>query len=72
MKIIADQKRRVVLPKPAQPGDVFECVEAGDRYVLVRLAPLPANPPPVSEKPLPAAGFEGIDLEEPAFPSLAE
>jgi hypothetical protein len=34
MKLIADQKRRVVLPKPAEPGDVFEVIESGERLVL--------------------------------------
>lgn len=72
MKIVADQKRRVVLPKPAKPGDVFDCVVVGDRYVLVRLEPVSRRPPPVAAEPLPADLLEGIDLEAPAFPPLAE
>lgn len=72
MKLVADQKRRVVLPKPAQPGDVFECIEVGDRYVLVRLAPQPVSPPPVSDEPLPEGALEGVDLDQPAFAPLVE
>jgi hypothetical protein len=46
MILIADKKRRVVLPRPAEPGDAYECLATGDRLVLVRLKPVPAERPP--------------------------
>jgi len=70
MKVIADQKRRVVLPKPVEPGDVLEITESGDRLVLVRLPGSPALRPPVSPTPLNPSVLAGLDLDEPAFVSL--
>jgi hypothetical protein len=37
MTLIADGKKRVTLPKPARPGDAFDCVQEKDRFVLVKL-----------------------------------
>ena len=37
MTLIADGKKRVTLPKPARPGDAFDCVQEGGRFVLVKL-----------------------------------
>jgi hypothetical protein len=72
MILIADKKRRVVLPSPAKPGDVFECMERGDRFLLVRLRPLPQAKPPVAGQPLEPVSLEGIDLDEPAFVPLRD
>jgi len=72
MIVIADKKRRVVLPKPAQPGDVFECQERGDRFLLVRLKPAARSKPPVSKKPLKPAALKGVNLDEPAFAPLRD
>ena len=72
MKLVADQKRRVVLPKPAKPGDVFEVVESGDRLVLVKLARPKAICPPVSPVPVDPARLQGIDLDEPAFAPISD
>ncbi len=37
MTLIADGKKRVTLPKPVRPGDAFDCVQEGGRFVLVKL-----------------------------------
>jgi hypothetical protein len=67
MKVIADQKRRVVLPKPAEPGDVFEVAGTGDRLVLVRLRKPEVVRPPVAAVPADAKALRGVDLDAPAF-----
>lgn len=72
MILIADQKRRVVLPHPAEPGDAFQCLEVGERFVLVRLQPPPARKPPVAPMPLKAKVLKGVDLDAPAFTPLAD
>jgi hypothetical protein len=71
MKVIADQKRRVVLPKQCNPGDVFECIAVGDRFLLERLTKPERHIPPIAETPLDPAILEGVDLDEPAFPPIA-
>ncbi len=70
MILIADARRRVVLPKPAKAGEAFECVETGDRIVLMRLKPPERIKPAVSARPLKPGLLSGIDLDEPAFESL--
>jgi hypothetical protein len=70
--LIADNKRRVVLPRPAEPGDAYQCLATGDRLVLVRLKPVPAGKPPVAEIPLKPAVLKGLDLDAPAFTPLAD
>jgi hypothetical protein len=72
MKLIADQKRRVVLPKPAEPGDVFEVIESGDRLVLVKLVRAKAGRPPVAPIPADPRLLKGIDLDEPAFAPISD
>lgn len=72
MKLVADQKRRIVLPKPAMPGDVFDVVESGDRLVLVKLRPPSGIRPLVSDTPLDPEMISGIDLDEPAFPPMSD
>ena len=72
MKVIADTKRRVVLPKSAKSGDVFEILESGDRIVMVRLQKPPTMRPPISPVPLGPAALEGIDLDEPSFLPLSD
>ena len=38
MIIIADSRRRVTLPKPAQPGDAFDVEQSGNgQFLLTRL-----------------------------------
>lgn len=66
MILIADQKRRIVLPKPVQPGDALDVVVMGQRMVLQRLQKLVAAPP-ISKHPLDASSIASIDLDEPAF-----
>jgi hypothetical protein len=72
MILIADKKRRVVLPRPARPGDAFQCLEAGERFVLVRLRPAASQKPPVAETPLKLAVLRDRDLDTPAFPPLTD
>lgn len=72
MKVMADQKRRVVLPKPTEPGDVFEVLGTGDRLVLIKLARPESLPPPVSKTALNPADLKGIDLDEPAFAPISD
>lgn len=46
MKMIADPRRRVTLPKSVAPGDVFSIDEEGPgRFVLVRLEKPPKGRP---------------------------
>ena len=70
MKVIADQKRRVVLPKTCKPGDVYECVSMGDRIVLELLVKPEKHIPPIAKTALDPKLLEGIDLDEPAFPPV--
>jgi hypothetical protein len=67
MILIADKKRRVVLPRPAEPGDAFQCWERGERIVLVRLKPACSQKPPVAKALLKRQALRGIDLDAPAF-----
>ena len=59
MVVIADKKRRVVLPKTAKPGDAFECVPSGSGYVLEKLQRLPKSKPPVAKRPADKRGRHG-------------
>ncbi len=70
MTVIVDAKRRVVLPKPAKPGDVFQCLERGERFVLVRMKRPAVVKPPTSKAPLKGTVLEGVNLDEPAFTPL--
>ena len=72
MELIADQKRRLVLPKPAQPGDVFEVVESGDRLILVKLVRPKTILPHIAPVPADSRLLEGIDLDEPAFAPVSD
>ena len=72
MKVIADSKRRVVLPQPAKSGDVFEILETGDRIVMLRLQKPPMMRPPTSPAPLDPAALKEIDLDEPSFLPLSD
>ena len=72
MVVMADKKRRVVLPKTAKPGDVFACVARGSGFVLEKLQPAPKGKPPVSKKKVDAKLYKAIDLDEPAFAPLGD
>jgi hypothetical protein len=44
MKVVADEKKRVVLPS-ARPGDSFEIQTAGEgKFILIRLVPATTRP----------------------------
>ena len=70
MKVSVDQKRRVVLPKPAVAGDAFECVSSGGHILLRKLEPVAKAKPPVAKRALKRTALRGIDLDEPAFAPL--
>ena len=71
MKLIVDQKRRVVLPKSVKPGDALEVMSTGDVIVLHVLKPVLRAVPPVSSTPVSWDLLTGVDLDEPAFDSLS-
>ena len=66
MIVIADQKRRIVLPKPVRPGDALDVSVLGQRMVL-QLLQKPTAVPPVAARSLEAPALVSIDLDEPAF-----
>jgi hypothetical protein len=68
MIVTADQKRRIVLPKPVQPGDALDISVLGRRLILQALEK-PAAVPPVACSPLQGTDLAAIDLDEPAFVS---
>ena len=54
MKVIADRRRRVTLPKPVLPGDVFDVeLEDGGRLVLTKME----NPGRPTAKLIQRGGF---------------
>lgn len=71
MKLIVDQKRRVVLPKCVSPGDALEVISTGDLITLHLLRPVPALVPPVSPIPLSSDDLRDLDFDEPAFAPLS-
>ena len=72
MIVTVDQKRRVVLPKPVQPGDALEVASTGDVIVL-HVLKRPANlVPPVAPKSGKPPRLMDIDLDEPAFLPLGD
>jgi hypothetical protein len=71
MKLIVDQKRRVVLPKSVKPGDALEVMSTGDVIVLHLLKPVPMGVPPVSPNPVSWDLLSGMDLDAPEFDSLS-
>ncbi len=71
MRLIVDQKRRVVLPKSVKPGDALEVMSTGDVILLHVLKPVLRGVPPVSPTPVSWDLLTGVDLDEPAFDSLS-
>ena len=49
MVVIADQKRRIVLPKTVQPGDAVDIATSGQRLIL-QILKKPIAVPPLDEK----------------------
>jgi len=66
MIVTADQKRRIVLPKPVQPGDALDVSVWGQRLIL-HVLQRPTDLPPTAPHALRARPLEGLDLDEPAF-----
>ncbi len=71
MIVTADQKRRIVLPKPVQPGDALDISVLGERMIL-QVLKKPAAVPPVTARPISAEALTFIDLDEPAFMPLTD
>lgn len=71
MVVTADQKRRIVLPKPVQPGDALDISVLGERMIL-QVLKKPTAVPPVTERPLEAKALASVDLDEPAFMPLTD
>ena len=71
MIVTADQKRRIVLPKPVQPGDALDISVLGERMIL-QVLKKPVALPPVAERALQQRDVAGIDLDEPAFLPLTD
>lgn len=71
MIVTADQKRRIVLPKPVQPGDVLDVSVLGERMIL-QVLKKPTAVPPVTARALEAEALAVVDLDEPAFMSLTD
>lgn len=68
---VADQKRRVVLPKPVQPGDALDISVVGQRMIL-QILKRPTAVPCVAAQALLARDLAAIDLDEPAFLPLTD
>jgi len=71
MIVTADQKRRIVLPKPVQPGDALDLSVLGERMIL-QVLKKPTAVPPVATDALEALDLATIDLDEPAFLPLTD
>ena len=71
MKLIVDQKRRVVLPKSVKPGDALEVMSTGDVIVLHLLRPVLRGVPPISPNPVSWELLTGVNLDEPEFEALS-
>jgi len=71
MVVIADQKRRIVLPKTVQPGDAVDIATSGQRLIL-QILKKPIAVPPLGEKPLEPSLLRETDLDEPAFIPLTD
>ena len=71
MKLIVDQKRRVVLPKSVKPGDALEVRSTGDVITLHLLKPVLKMVPPVSPNPVAGDLLQGVNLDEPEFDFLS-
>ncbi len=71
MVVIADQKRRIVLPKTVQPGDAVDIATSGQRLIL-QILKKPTAVPPLAEKPLEPLLLRTTDLDEPAFIPLTD
>ena len=71
MIVTVDQKRRIVLPKPVQPGDALDVAGVGQRLIL-QVLKKPTAVPPVAARPLKSELLADTDLDEPAFLPLTD
>ena len=71
MIVTVDQKRRIVLPKPVQPGDALDVAVLGQRLIL-QVLKKPTAVPPVAARPLKSELLADTDLDEPAFLPLTD
>lgn len=68
MKVVVDSKRRVVLPKSVEPGEIFEIFPEESKMIMLRLQRPAVVMPLQADTPL--QWDNSIDLDEPAFPLL--
>ena len=72
MILTADNKRRVVLPRPVQAGDALEVTTTGERIVLHILKKPEPGVPPVAPKALRLGLATQRKLDEPVFLPISD
>ena len=72
MILTADEKRRVVLPKPVQAGDALEVTSTGERIVLHILKKPEPGIPPLASQALKLGVVAGRELDRPVFAPISD
>jgi len=72
MILTADNKRRVVLPKPVKAGDALEVTTTGERIVLHILKKAEPTIPPLARKALKLEAAALQELDGPVFPPISD
>lgn len=72
MILTADNKRRVVLPKPVKAGDALEVTTTGERIVLHILKKAEPTIPPLAQKALKLGAVAQQELDGPVFSPISD
>ena len=72
MILTADEKRRVVLPKPVKAGDALEVTTTGERIVIHILKKPEPGVPPVAAKALKLGEVVEQELDKPVFAPISD
>lgn len=72
MILTADNKRRVVLPKPVKAGDALEVTTTGERIVMHILKRPEPGVPPLASKGLKLGRLALKELDGPVFPPISD
>lgn len=72
MILTADEKRRVVLPKPVKAGDALEVMTTGERIVLHILKKAEPMAPPQARKALKLGAAAQQELDGPVFSPISD
>jgi len=72
MILIADNKRRVVLPKPVKAGDALEVTTTGERIVLHILKKTEPGVPPIAPRALKLGAVIERELDQPVFAPISD